>query len=190
MVFPVVLRGLPGTSTRNYPHGTSTSKPVVPVSEQITLATDRLTLEPLRIDHAIEMVDVLADPALYGFIGGEPPTEADLVARYTRQVSRADWHNWIVRVKDTGQAIGTVQATVGEDATALAWVISAGAQGHGYATEAARAVIGALDADLLIAHIHPDHAASNAVATNLGFQPTNHLKDGEVRWELRPRCQN
>src|SRR5215213_7794872 len=31
MVFPVVLRGRPGTSARNHPHGTSTSKPVVPV---------------------------------------------------------------------------------------------------------------------------------------------------------------
>jgi hypothetical protein len=31
MVFPVVLRGRPGTSARNHPHETSTSKPVVPV---------------------------------------------------------------------------------------------------------------------------------------------------------------
>jgi RimJ/RimL family protein N-acetyltransferase len=154
------------------------------------LATARLTLEPLRIDHATEMVGVLADPALYEFIGGEPPTEAELVARYTRRVSRDDWLNWIVRLAANDTAIGTVQATVTEDATELAWVLAPSAQGHGYATEAARALIEALDADLFIAHIHPDHAASNAVARRLGSQPTDRLKDGEVRWELRRRCQN
>src|SRR5215212_11429246 len=38
MVFPVVLRGLPGTSTRNRPHGSSTSKPVVPMVTPPSLA--------------------------------------------------------------------------------------------------------------------------------------------------------
>jgi RimJ/RimL family protein N-acetyltransferase len=154
------------------------------------IRTQRLTLEPLRIDHANEMVDVLADPALYEFIGGEPPTEADLVARYSRQVSRDDWLNWIVRLAENETVVGTVQATVRNDATELAWVLAREAQGHGYATEATQAVIDQLDDDLLIAHIHPDHAASSAVAKRLGFQPTDQLKDGEVRWELRPRCQN
>jgi RimJ/RimL family protein N-acetyltransferase len=149
-----------------------------------------LDLEPLRIDHAAEMVGVLADPALYGFIGGRPPAEADLVARYTRQVSRADWLNWIVRERDTGKAIGTVQVTLRPDEAELAWVIATSAQGHGYATEATRAVIENLDADLLIAHIHPDHAASNAVARHLGLEPTADVKNGEVRWQMSTRCHN
>ena len=154
------------------------------------IRTQRLTLEPLRIDHATEMVGVLADPALYEFIGGEPPSEADLAARYTRQLSRDDWRNWIVRERDTGEPVGTVQATIADDATAIAWVIATNAQGRGYATEATRAVIENLDAELFIAYIHPDHAASKSVAERLGFQPTDQLKDGEVRWELRGRCQN
>src|SRR2546423_976773 len=61
MVVPVVLRGLPGTSTRNRPHGTSTSKPVVPVSYVVVrrvaaaalpghcLAGHRLLLAALRL---------------------------------------------------------------------------------------------------------------------------------------------
>jgi RimJ/RimL family protein N-acetyltransferase len=154
------------------------------------LKSERLDLEPLRIDHAAEMVGVLADPALYGFIGGRPPAEADLVARYTRQVSRADWLNWIVRERDTGKAIGTVQVTLRPDEAELAWVIATSAQGHGYATEATRAVIENLDADLLIAHIHPDHAASNAVARHLGLEPTADVKNGEVRWQMSTRCHN
>ncbi|RII89234.1 GNAT family N-acetyltransferase, partial [Clavibacter michiganensis] len=35
------------------------------------------------------------------------------------------------------------------------------------------------------AHIHPDHAASEAVARRLGLAPTDERVDGEVRWELR-----
>ena len=41
----------------------------------------RLTLEPLRVDHAPAMVEVLADPALYEFTGGRPPTLDELTAR-------------------------------------------------------------------------------------------------------------
>ncbi|RII97089.1 GNAT family N-acetyltransferase, partial [Clavibacter michiganensis subsp. insidiosus] len=33
------------------------------------------------------------------------------------------------------------------------------------------------------AHIHPDHAASAAVARRLGLAPTDERVDGEVRWE-------
>ena len=52
------------------------------------LTTARLRLEPLRVDHAPEMVAVLDDPALFDFTGGTPPTEADLRARYRRQAGR------------------------------------------------------------------------------------------------------
>ena len=34
----------------------------------------------------------------------------------------------------------------------------------------------------IIAHVHPDHAASNAIAMAVGLHPTEALVDGEVRW--------
>jgi RimJ/RimL family protein N-acetyltransferase len=136
---------------------------------------------------------VLADTALYEYIGGEPPSEADLVARYTRQTSRDHWLNWILREQASGDAVGTVQATLGEHAAELAWVVSTRAQGKGYASEATAAVIAWLrenDLRELVAHVNPDHAASRAVAARLGFQPTESIKNGEVRWELSTRCHN
>jgi RimJ/RimL family protein N-acetyltransferase len=157
------------------------------------LKTTRLTLEPLTVGHAAEMVAVLADPALYEYIGGEPPSEADLVARYTRQTSRDHWLNWILREQASGDAVGTVQATLGEHAAELAWVVSTRAQGKGYASEATAAVIAWLrenDLREFVAHVNPDHAASRAVAARLGFQPTESIKNGEVRWELSTRCHN
>jgi hypothetical protein len=40
--------------------------------------TARLALEPLRAEHATEMVAVLADPRIYEFIGDAPPSEDEL----------------------------------------------------------------------------------------------------------------
>lgn len=37
--------------------------------------------------------------------------------------------------------------------------------------------------DTLVAHIHPDHHASAAVATALGLTPTDLWYDGERRWQ-------
>ncbi|HEY7630094.1 MAG TPA: GNAT family N-acetyltransferase [Thermoleophilaceae bacterium] len=164
------------------------------------LSTERLELEPLTVDHAPEMVDVLADPSLYEFTGGEPPSEAELVARYLRQAKgespdgRQGWLNWIVRRREDGEAVGSVQATLRRpDLAELAWVIGNRAQGYGFSTEATAAVIGWLGDNGVVefeAHIHPQHAASQAVATRLGFSPTDSLKAGELRWELRTRCHN
>lgn len=158
------------------------------------LHSERLVLEPLRIGHATEMVAVLADPGMYEFIGGEPPTEADLVARYARQTSRRDWLNWILRQRSTGEVVGTVQATLKDERTAeLAWVVSSRFRGEGYGREATAAVLDWLSRngiELFQANIHPDHGASGAVARRLGFVSTGELKNGEIRWELRKRCQN
>jgi RimJ/RimL family protein N-acetyltransferase len=161
----------------------------------VTDAAARLDLVPLRPEDADEMVDVLADPALYAFIGGEPPGLEGLRARYERQVvgRSADgtetWRNWIVRLRPGGEAIGYVQATItgaGKGRTAdIAWVIGVPWQGRGYATEAARALVAALAADgvhTLSAHVHPDHAASSAVARAARLEPTDEIEDGERVW--------
>lgn len=60
-------------------------------------------------------------------------------------------------------------------------------QGQGIATEAARALVGWLgrrQIQSVIAHIHPGHVASAAVAAAAGLHPTDFWQDGERRWEL------
>ncbi len=81
------------------------------------IATGHLVLRPTVVSDAAEMVGILADPALYEFIGGEPPSLADLERRYQRQLDGPagpgeTWHNWIVRSAVNGCAVGFVQATV------------------------------------------------------------------------------
>jgi RimJ/RimL family protein N-acetyltransferase len=160
------------------------------------IETARLTLEPLRADHATEMVEVLADPRLYEYIGGAPPTPEQLRTRYALQVvghspdRRHGWLNWIARDRDAGGAVGTVQATLtatdGRRDAEIAWVIGTMHQGRGYAKEAAAATMGWLRShgtDTITAHINPDHEASMAVARYLGLAATEVIEDGEVRWE-------
>ncbi|MGH3383796.1 MAG: GNAT family N-acetyltransferase [Nocardioidaceae bacterium] len=164
-----------------------------PGAEEIE--TERLVLEPLRIDHATELAPVLDDDGLHTFIGGRPATEDELRARYVRQAvgHSADgaegWLNWVVRRRDSGAAVGTVQATLAHQdrgmTAAVAWVIASPHQGHGYAKEAAAAMAEWLlrgGVDGLVAYVHPDHGASINVATHLGLSPTETVEDGEVRW--------
>ena len=89
--------------------------------DAVELQTLRLTLEPLRVDHAGEMTPLLADRSLYAFTGGQPPSLAELRGRYQRQVTGRSpdgaeaWLNWIVRRRDDGQAVGFVQAAISTD---------------------------------------------------------------------------
>jgi RimJ/RimL family protein N-acetyltransferase len=141
------------------------------------------------------MAPVLADPALYAFIGGAPSTEAELTARYARQAAghspdgRRGWLNWIVRDAETHEPVGTVQATLSDAgrtrSAELAWVIAPGRQGQGLATEAATAArdwLRDIGVEVFTAHVHPDHAASAAVARRLGLEATDECHDAEVLW--------
>jgi RimJ/RimL family protein N-acetyltransferase len=165
------------------------------VGEIAALRTDRLDLEPLRVDHADEMARVLSDPQLHVFIGGSPPDVDQLRERYRRQVvGRSSdglqrWLNWVVRRRDDGQALGYVQATVTQEpgglSAEIAWVIGTAHQGRGYAREAAQAMAAWLrDQGVvqLVAHVHPQHRASNAVARSVGLVATDTVVDGEIRW--------
>ncbi|WP_405056885.1 GNAT family N-acetyltransferase [Kribbella sp. NBC_01505] len=150
-------------------------------------STARLTLLPLAPQYAEEMAGVLSDPALYAFTGGEPPTVDALRARYERQIAgpgRPDeyWLNWVIQAGD--ELIGFVQSTVTAGTAEIAWVVGTAWQGHGYAKEASLGLAEWLRAqDLrLIAHIHPDHLASAAVATAVGLSRTDELADGEHLW--------
>jgi RimJ/RimL family protein N-acetyltransferase len=162
-------------------------------------STDRLVVEPLTRAHAAALAGPLDDPDLHTFIGGEPLAEPALAERYEFLAARRSpdgaevWANWALRERDTGAAVGTLQATLpsaGPDhgPAEVAWVVARAAQRRGYAREAAAGLVGPLHAGgwTVIAHIHPDHTASQRVAHALGLRPTKHVVDDEIRWELLP----
>lgn len=159
----------------------------------VQLTTPRLSLDPLRPEDAEEMVDVLGDEHLYAFIGGEPPTLKQLRNRYRRLVvgrsadGSEEWHNWIVRRRIDGRAVGTVQATVvvQQRRADIAWLIGLPWQGQGFASEAAQALVRWLEArgiTTITAHVRPDHRASVIVASRAGLSPTEEIDGGEQVW--------
>ncbi len=164
-----------------------------------TIRTGRLVLEPLSVGHAEEMAGVLGDPALYAFTGGEPAGVEELRERYRRQTAGSPdpgirWCNWVVRLRAAPRpATGYVQATLltaGPDGplAEVAWVTGTRHQGRGLAREAARALVAWLRGQgvrTVVAYVHPDHHASAAVAAAAGLRATDHLRDGEVRWERK-----
>ncbi|WP_405011955.1 GNAT family N-acetyltransferase [Kitasatospora sp. NBC_01539] len=155
--------------------------------------TPRLELPPLGPAHAEEMAAVLADPALYAFTGGTPYGVEELRARYARLAAGSPdpavgWVNRVLRLRADGRLAGYVQATVtdGGRTAEVAWVVGTPWQGRGLAAEAATALVGALagaGAELVVAHVHPEHRASERVAAAAGLHPTDRVHDGERRWE-------
>jgi ribosomal-protein-alanine N-acetyltransferase len=141
--------------------------------------TDRLTLEPLRSEHAPEMFAVLSDPALYEFERSPPASVSELAERYTRQEARQSsdgqeqWLNWMIRLP-SGELAGYVQATVTADRRALiAYELASRFWGHGYGREAVTSML----AELVATHGVRDSVAvfkcrnerSRRLLTHLGF---------------------
>ena len=159
-----------------------------------TITTPRLTLTALRPADADEMAGFLDDERLHEFIGGRPAGLHELRAHYATLAAGSDradevWLNWIVRLRDELNAIGTVQATVriqGRRRTAaVAWTIGTAWQNHGFASEAAGALItwlqerGIRDTH---ANVHPDHLASERVASRAGLEANDEFVEGERIW--------
>ncbi|MFI2209786.1 GNAT family N-acetyltransferase [Streptomyces sp. NPDC020141] len=160
------------------------SGPVVP-------PTARLEPLPLRVAHAEEMAEVLADPRPHEFIGGEPDSVERLRSRYERMTAGSPrpnetWLNWVILLRDENRPVGTVQATIVDRVAGIARVVGVRGQGRGIAREAARALADSLargPVETLVAHIHPDRHASASVARSAGLAPTGRRHDGEIRWE-------
>ncbi|MFI2777997.1 GNAT family N-acetyltransferase [Streptomyces sp. ALB3] len=153
--------------------------------------TSRLDALPLDVAHADEMAAVLFDPALHAWTGGAPEDAGALRARYERQVAGPSdpaelWWNWVLRVRADGGLAGYVQATVRGARAEVAWVVGTRWQGRGYAKEGAAGLVRHLldrgPVRTVVAHIHPENAASAAVAAAAGLLPTDEREDGEVRW--------
>ena len=164
------------------------------------IGTERLVLAPLRVADADELARVLGDPARHEFIGGRPDTLEELRCRYAAMVAGAGrpgelWRNWVMRRRADAAAVGTVQATLTRHGNGwraeVAWVVGVPWQGRGYAVEAARGLVGWLEAagaGEIVAHVHPGHGASARVAAGAGLVATADEVDGERVWRLPLRA--
>jgi ribosomal-protein-alanine N-acetyltransferase len=153
------------------------------------LTTPRLVLEPVREGHADLVFAHASDARLWTYFPHlRPHTREDLRARYRRwergllgDARTQTWENWLCFQREGGAPIGSLQATILPDKTALlAYAIFVAYQRQGYAREAASAVLAHLREEhgvtRAIAEMDPRNAPSIALAKSLGF---TRSRDGE-----------
>jgi RimJ/RimL family protein N-acetyltransferase len=145
-----------------------------------TLATPRLSLEPLTPAHAPLMFEGFADPALYRWINAEPPVSvAELQLRFERIANPYApggelWLNWTMRRTGDGVHVGLIEATVRPDRVVfLAYYVFTSFARTGIAREACTAVIEhlwrAYDAAEIRSDIDFRNVPSRCLVESLGF---------------------
>lgn len=155
-----------------------------------TIATERLTIEPLSASHAAAMFEPLQAAALYSWISSEPPVSVDaLAARWLRNESRlapdggAAWLAWAMRAGD--RIVGKLDAeiTTAHIASNVGYLVFVDHWGQGFASEAVRAI----SDHLASAGIGEQHAtvtvgnrASCRVLEKCGFQRRALLPANDV----------
>ncbi|VXB77951.1 GNAT family N-acetyltransferase [Aeromicrobium sp. 9AM] len=149
------------------------------------IETERLTLRHFTPDDADFLYDVFRRPEVARWSGeGEPMADRDAALRHIAgQPKRAGDHPaagiFHVSVTATGTPAGLVlfaplpsSEGVGRDDMEVGWHFHPDAWGHGYATEAAQALVDrgfAAGLAEIYAVTHPDNVASQAVCRRLGM---------------------
>jgi RimJ/RimL family protein N-acetyltransferase len=151
------------------------------------LCTERLRLRPWTTDDddLARLVDLYGREEVRRWLGGGPSVPpGELVERWARvHTVDARFGAWAVERPD-GMVAGTVlfkplPKGVGE--VEVGWHLHPDSWGHGYATEAARAVIDrgfGAGVPEVYAVVRPGNEASVAVCRRLGMEPIGRLR----RW--------
>ncbi len=156
-----------------------------------SLRTARLTLRAPRIgDFAAYAAIVCTDRGVH--IGGPFTMEEawDDFCRMTVNWLLRGHGNWVMETL-TEEMVGFVSIGFepGDAEPELGWFLAEGAEGKGYATEAATAVrdhaFSAFGMDRLVSYIDPQNPASRRVAERLGAVLDGEL-DGSQVWLHRP----
>jgi RimJ/RimL family protein N-acetyltransferase len=156
----------------------------LPIDDSIRTA--RLLLVPVAADDADEMAAIFADERLYKFTGGEPGNAESLRSTLgrlaeDRAAGAAAQLNWVIRRLVDGVVVGMLQVIFSRagQAAEISWLVGIPWQGHGFASEAAIAVVAWLEArgvEQVTAWIRPDHHASESVAIRTGLVVTDKTR--------------
>ena len=180
----------------------------MPSQERLRFETERLLLRPPVVEDASAATELLTDPEVMRFIGGETvPAEnaAGVVGKWIERWEKNDVGPFVLERRSDGRFLGragiliwdtrTWTLAVSSDAgryaqPELGWALVRAAWRNGYATEAARAVrewardrrgIGRL-----ISLIAPGNIASQRVARRLGASPAETVRlfdsDDAIVW--------
>jgi RimJ/RimL family protein N-acetyltransferase len=144
----------------------------------VRLETDRLTIRPWESNDAPRLFEMLSNPEIVRWLG-TPTVMTELIEAERKIEAEQDRIEprgvWAIAVRATGVVVGSVmlvEVPGSDDLTQIGWYLHHDSSGHGYATEAAAAVLRfGLAAGLAEIHAltHLDNQASIAVALRIGM---------------------
>jgi ribosomal-protein-alanine N-acetyltransferase len=153
-----------------------------------TLPTERLTLRAVRDDDADELFALMSDAHVLRYWDSSPWTDPDqartFVARSRRMAEHDSGARLVVERAEDSAFLGWITFTSWDPdvrSAKLGYVLARDAWGHGYATEAARAVLtwayGALPLNRVQSEADTRNPASARVLEKLGFVLEGTLRE-------------
>jgi len=148
--------------------------------ESALLITERLLLRRLMEQDFPKVFSVLGDPeVMYAWEHGFSEDEAhEWLERTFKRYEEDGFAHYAVELQETGEFVGMVgmirETLGGKELLGAGWMLRKDCWGHGYATEAAQAVLHdafeRLGAKEIVADIRPENTASIRVAERLGMR--------------------
>jgi [ribosomal protein S5]-alanine N-acetyltransferase len=148
------------------------------------LSTERLVLRPVTADDHAALLAHWTQPEVRRFLfDGAAPSAAEVAETVEESIGHFAARGFGIWLIELGAEVGTAADLVGtaglrpleESGLEIFYSLAPGAWGHGYATEAARAVmdygLGALGLPEVLAEVDEGNAASVAVVKRLGMTP-------------------
>ena len=155
------------------------------------LETQRLRLRAFRPDDAEALFSVFADPYARRFYPrmSDHAKIDDWIAWNLRNYAAFGFGLWVIEPRDEPRLIGdcglTYQDVDGERLLEIGYHIHLAERGRGYATEAARAVLGyarkVVGAEFVCSIVDPANSASRAVAGRVHERRRDYLSSGKRR---------
>jgi RimJ/RimL family protein N-acetyltransferase len=155
------------------------------IREAPRIETERLVLRHWRKDDFRPWHAILSEPEVHKHFGPQPISAEDCFRRLTAAVGGWQWNGfgtWAVERKTDGKLVGNVgpftawrdlDPCFGEEPE-MGWIFSSDTHGTGMASEACRAAISWIEANLqptpLWAIIAPANEPSLRLAAKLGFE--------------------
>ena len=172
------------------------------VAHAPTLRTERLVLRPHRLEDAARWYEIQSSPDVLAYTSWPQRDEAESrihLKQRTKQVVLKQANDFLaLAIEHDGKLIGDValhlRSIISTSRTAeISWILHPDHYGHGFAAEAASAMMEfafeRVQIQLLVAVIEAPNAASIVLAERLGFRKMAHDGDslGFVAGNLRER---
>lgn len=157
----------------------------------LPIRTERLLLRPLTERDVPAVTAYRSLPEVSRFLPHEPLDEQQvaerIAGRWARHVLDEPGSAVCLAIEAAGVLVGDVVLFVSgareAETVELGWVLAPEHEGHGYATEAAAALLqvafDGFGAHRVVARMDPDHDGSAAVATRLGMRREALLIENE-----------